>query len=105
MLIEQLVDLYATFSERLSVVPRVEDEHGAASMEMAIPVHVGEYRVEDELENRSIIALLVNKRLETITELTVHFRERLQNLPGQVGKCRERLHVAIERLELLRNRK
>ncbi|RJE22735.1 hypothetical protein PHISCL_04951 [Aspergillus sclerotialis] len=103
MLIEQLVDLYAGFLEQLSVVSRADD-NGAASVEMAIQVRVGEYRVEDVLENRTIIALLVNERLKSITELTVRFRERLQNLPGQAGKCRERLHVAIERLELLRNR-
>lgn len=103
MLIEQLVDLYAGLIEQLPAVSYAGDEQMAASVEMAIPVRVGEYVVESVAERRSIIALLVGERLKAITGFTVRFRERLRNVPGQAGQCRKRLHAVIRRLELLRD--
>lgn len=103
MLIEQLVDLYAGLMEQLPAASYAVDEHMAASVEMAIPVRVGEYVVESVAERRSIIALLVGEKLKAIAGFTARIRERLRNVPGQAGQCRERLNVAIQRLELLRD--
>ncbi|KAJ5139218.1 uncharacterized protein N7515_004066 [Penicillium bovifimosum] len=102
MLIEQLVDLYAGLMEQLPTVSYATEEHIDASVGMAIPVLVGEYMVESVVERRSIIALLVRERLKATAEFTARVRERLRNVPGQAGQCRERLHVAIQRLELLK---